>query len=110
MTIKLIGPSIFGFENPLSISPVQQTRSVEFNENFIGRNPQTNLMQPVLCRAINAAVDLSAPEIDRFVRYKTPWNEELILYVHAGGLTPINMLGILEVGDAINQATLQWGV
>ncbi|MFY4731397.1 hypothetical protein [Nitrospira sp. BLG_2] len=110
MSIFVPGQPILGFEAPISIAPVQQLRSVVLNENFYGRSPQTNSLDVVLSRVINAAVDMSAPGADRFITYKAPSGEQLTWYVNASGFTPINMLGIIAIGAAIDATSLQWGI
>lgn len=110
MAIFVPGQPILGFESPISIAPIQQLRSVVMGSNFYGRSPQTNALDVVLSRVINAAVDMSAPAADRFVSFKAPSGETLTWYVNASGFTPINMLGIIEIGDAIDATSLQWGI
>lgn len=110
MSIFVPGQSVLGFESPISIAPVQQLRSVVLNENFFARSPQTNSLDLVLSRVINAAVDMSAPGADRFIQYTAPSGEVLTWYVNASGFTPINMLGINALGDAIDPTSLQWGI
>lgn len=110
MAIIIPGQPILGIETPISIAPIQQLRSVVLNENFTAKNPQNNTNSIVLSRVINAAVDMSAPAVDRFVTFKTVGGETLTWYVNASGFTPINILGITAIGVAVDPVSLQWGV
>ncbi len=110
MSIFVPGQPILGFESPISIAPVQQIRNVVLNSNFYGRSPQTNSLDVVLSRVINAYADMSAPPTDRFIQFTAPSGEVLTWYVHNSGFHPINMLGISAIGDAIDAATLQWAI